>query len=366
MIMETPCIVLDMDRVERNLRRMQEICQANHCKLRPHTKTHKIPELAQLQLDYGAAGITVAKLSEAETMAQGGIRDIFMAYPLIGAHRIQRAIALAKSVRLICAADCYESAQLISQACVEAGIQMELRLEVDTGMARTGTPYVDAVEEAVRIAALPGVKLQGIFTFRGLIYDGKVDSDCRKCGIQEGEIMAALAEKIRARGILLEDVSVGSTPTGEFCAEVPGVTEVRPGTYIFQDMMQVNTHACGCTMDDVAATVWTQVVSTCKPDVIVVDCGCKSISTDTGPGKAPYGLRGYGTVVDHPELTLARLSEEHGMLEKTGASSVRTGEILRVIPNHICPTVNLYDRVYLMRGGEVYGSYCVAARGKNY
>ena len=107
MIMETPCIVLDMDRVERNLRRMQEICQANHCKLRPHTKTHKIPELAQLQLDYGAAGITVAKLSEAETMAQGGIRDIFMAYPLIGAHRIQRAIALAKSIRLICAADCY-------------------------------------------------------------------------------------------------------------------------------------------------------------------------------------------------------------------------------------------------------------------
>lgn len=138
MIMETPCIVLDMDRVERNLRRMQEICQANHCKLRPHTKTHKIPELAQLQLDYGAAGITVAKLSEAETMAQGGIRDIFMAYPLIGAHRIQRAIALAKSIRLICAADCYESAQLISQACVEAGIQMELRLEVDTGMGPDG------------------------------------------------------------------------------------------------------------------------------------------------------------------------------------------------------------------------------------
>ena len=97
-----------------------------------------------------------------------------------------------------------------------------------------------------------------------------------------------------------------------------------------------------------------------------MDCSCKSISTDTGPGKAPYGLRGYGTVVDHPELTLARLSEEHGMLEKTGASSVRTGEILRVIPNHICPTVNLYDRVYLMRGGEVYGSYCVAARGKNH
>lgn len=137
MIMETPCIVLIWTGWT-GFAAYAEICQANHCKLRPHTKTHKIPELAQLQLDYGAAGITVAKLSEAETMAQGGIRDIFMAYPLIGAHRIQRAIALAKSIRLICAADCYESAQLISQACVEAGIQMELRLEVDTGMGPDG------------------------------------------------------------------------------------------------------------------------------------------------------------------------------------------------------------------------------------
>ena len=168
--METPCIVLDMDKVCRNLKRMADICEKNHCHLRPHTKTHKIPELSQLQLDYGATGITVAKLAEAEVMAEHGIRDIFMAYPLIGEERIARAIALARKIRLICAADCYESAEKISRACAEAGVVLELRMEVDTGMHRTGIPYDLAADEAEKIAALPGIRLQGIFTFRGMIY----------------------------------------------------------------------------------------------------------------------------------------------------------------------------------------------------
>lgn len=364
--METPCIVLDMDKVCRNLKRMADICEKNHCHLRPHTKTHKISELSQLQLDYGATGITVAKLAEAEVMAEHGIRDIFMAYPLIGEERIARAIALARKIRLICAADCYESAEKISRACAEAGVVLELRMEVDTGMHRTGIPYDLAADEAEKIAALPGIRLQGIFTFRGMIYDGKTDVDCKKCGIQEGEIMVALAEKIRSRGIPIEDVSVGSTPTGEFCAEVPGVTEVRPGTYLFQDMMQVNTHACSSTLEDVAAVIRVQVVSTCKKGVVVIDCGCKSISTDVGQDKFPYFLQGYGTVVGHPELHFERLSEEHGMLRPDGPCSVKTGDILEIIPNHICPAINLYDHVYLKKSGEIYGTYQVAARGKNY
>lgn len=366
MRVETPCLVLDMEKVHQNLQRMADICKRNHCALRPHTKTHKIPQLAKLQLEYGAAGITVAKLSEAEVMAAHGITDIFMAYPLVGESRIRRALELAKRIRLICATDCYESAEAISRVCVAEGITLELRLEVDTGMRRTGIPYDRAPEEASAVAALPGICLQGIFTFRGMIYDGKTDLDLRKCGLQEGEIMVALAEKIRAGGIPLQDVSVGSTPTGEFCAEVPGVTEIRPGTYIFQDMMQVNTHACESTVDSVAATVWTQVVSHCKPEVIVVDSGCKSLSTDAAPGKIPYSLQGYGSVVGHPELCLTRLSEEHGMLDLDQPdSSIRTGDILKIIPNHICPTVNLYDYVYLMRDQEIYGKYEVAARGRN-
>lgn len=163
-----------------------------------------------------------------------------------------------------------------------------------------------------------------------------------------------------------EDVSVGSTPTGEFCAEVPGVTEVRPGTYLFQDMMQVNTHACSSTLEDVAAVIRVQVVSTCKKGVVVIDCGCKSISTDVGQDKFPYFLQGYGTVVGHPELHFERLSEEHGMLRPDGPCSVKTGDILEIIPNHICPAINLYDHVYLKKSGEIYGTYQVAARGKNY
>lgn len=366
MNVETPCLVIDIDKVHSNLKRMADICAANHCKLRPHTKTHKIPAFSQMQLDYGASGITVAKLAEAEAMADHGINDIFMAYPLIGEERIQRAIELSKRIRLICSVDCFESAEKISRACVSAGASMEVRLEIDTGMHRTGIPMEAAVEEAEKIAALPGITLQGIFTFRGMIYNGKTDLDRKKCGHQEGQIMAELAEKMRARGIAIEDVSVGSTPTGEFCAEVPGVTEIRPGTYIFQDMMQVNTGACGCTMDDVAAVVLAQVVSTCKPEVAVIDCGCKSISTDVAPGKPPYGCRGYGTIVGRPDLTLDRLSEEHGMLTAEGDFHLTTGELLRIIPNHICPTVNLYDHVYLEKDGVVFEKCEVAARGKNY
>lgn len=367
MYVETPCVVLDMEKVHRNLQRMADICQRNHCGLRPHTKTHKIPELAKLQIEYGAAGITVAKLSEAEVMADHGITDIFMAYPLIGESRIRRAIALSRRIRLICAADCLESAEAISRLCRAEGAVLELRLEVDTGMHRTGIPYETALQEALRIAALPGVRLQGLFTFRGMMYDGETCLDRRKCAHQEGSLMAALAEEIRKEGIPIQDVSVGSTPTAEFCAEVPGVTEVRPGTYIFQDMMQVNTSACESTLEDVAATVWTQVVSCCKPDVIVVDSGCKSLSTDAAPGKFPYSLRGYGTVAGYPELSLSRLSEEHGMLDlERPCPSIHVGDILRIIPNHICPTVNLYDRVYLLRDHELYGSYEVAARGRNY
>jgi len=243
---------------------------------------------------------------------------------------------------------------------------MELRLEIDTGMHRTGIPLDAAVEEAEKIATLPGVLLQGIFTFRGMIYNGETDLDCKKCGYQEGVIMADLAQQMQAKGLTIEDVSVGSTPTGEFCAEVPGVTEVRPGTYIFQDMMQVNTHACACTVDDVAAVILTQVVSTCKPEVAVVDCGCKSISTDVAPGKFPYNCRGYGSVVGRPDLTLSRLSEEHGMLSAEGDFGLETGALLRIIPNHICPAINLYDHIYLEKGGVIVGKYEIAARGKNY
>lgn len=363
MIIETPCVVVNMDKVEQNLERMAAVSKKSGCKLRPHVKTHKMPALAKLQMHYGACGITVAKLSEAETMADYGLSDIFMAYPLIGKERITRAMELGKKIRLICAVDCFESAEKISQICSSEGYTMEVRLEVDTGMHRSGIPYALAQEEAKKIASLPGISLQGIFTFRGMIFDGEIDADRRKCGIQEGRLMAELADQMRMAGIPIEDVSVGSTPTAEFCAEVPGVTEIRPGTYIFQDMMQVNTGVCG--MENVAAEVWTQVVSSCKPEVTVIDCGCKSIATDVAQGVPPYYLKGFGHVIGHSEFTFARLSEEHGMLHKSGNSDVKVGDILRIIPNHICPTVNLYDEVYLMRGGEIVDKVRVYARGKN-
>ncbi len=362
--LETPCVLIDIDVVRRNLERMAALCREAGCALRPHVKTHKSPYFAALQQEYGATGVTVAKLGEAEVMADHGIDDIFMAYPLIGEPAIRRALALAGRVRLILAADCFAAAEAIALAADAVGLSLELRLEVDTGMRRTGVPYDQALELARSIARLRGVRLQGIFTFRGLMHDGKTDTDREKCGLQEGRIMAELAAAMRAAGLPVPDVSVGSTPTAEFCARVPGVTEVRPGTYIFNDMMQLNTGACG--REDLAARVLTTVVSTSKPDMLVIDGGCKSFSTDVPPGVFPYFLQGHGTVEGHEDMLFERLSEEHGMLLRRGdPHEFSPGEKLAVIPNHVCPTVNLYDSVYLVRQGRVIDTVPVAARGKS-
>jgi len=339
---------------------MANVARENGVALRPHVKTHKIPRIAREQLEAGAAGITVAKLSEAEVMVDGGIEDIFIAYPLVTEAKIRQAVWLGERVRLIVGVDSLEGARRLSEAA--EGRNLEVRLEVDTGLRRTGIPRDEAVGLAGEIESMGNLDLTGIYTYRGAVLGGSKTLELEKAGLEEGRVMVSLAEQMRERGIRIEDVSVGSTPMAEYVAKVEGVTEIRPGTYVFYDRMQARLGAC--SLDDCAAVVVCTVVSRPTRDLAIIDGGSKTFATDVAPGADPLNLEGYGHIVGYPDAVLERLTEEHGMLSLDEDCDLEVGDTLQIIPNHICSTVNLHDQVYLVGEDGAVEETRVAARGK--
>ena len=362
--METPHLFIDGTRMNRNIEKMAGIARERGVKLRPHVKTHKIPAIAGRQLESGAAGITVAKVSEAEVMAEGGIRDIFIAYPLVTDSKIRRAIRLSRGgVRVVVGVDSMEGGRRLSRVAALEDRELEVRLEVDTGLRRTGVPLDGAVELAAGIVSLENLRLSGIYTYRGAVLeDGVPTLDLKRAGLEEGELMASLAERMRDRGLEVEDVSLGSTPTAEYAGEVEGVTEIRPGTYVFYDRMQAKLGAC--SLEECAATVVATVVSRPHEDLAIIDGGSKTFATDVPPGTRPLNLEGFGHVVDYPDAVLERLTEEHGMLRVKRAHDLEVGDTLRIIPNHVCSTVNLHNEVFFTDGTGGVERVEVAARGK--
>ena len=356
----TPYLLIDGTQLERNILRMANVARENGIALRPHVKTHKIPRIAREQLEAGAAGITVAKLSEAEVMADGGIEDIFIAYPLVTEAKIRQAVRLGERVRLIVGVDSLEGARRLSEAA--EGPNLEVRLEVDTGLRRTGIPRDEAVGLAGEIESMGNLDLTGIYTYRGAVLGGSKTLELEKAGLEEGRVMVSLAEQMRERGIRIKDVSVGSTPTAEYVAKVEGVTEIRPGTYVFYDRMQARLGAC--SLDDCAAVVVCTVVSRPTGDLAIIDGGSKTFATDVAPGADPLNLEGYGHILGYPDAVLERLTEEHGMLSVDEDCDLEVGDTLQIIPNHICSTVNLHDQVYLVGEDGAVEETRVAARGK--
>jgi D-serine deaminase-like pyridoxal phosphate-dependent protein len=233
---------------------------------------------------------------------------------------------------------------------------------VDTGLRRTGVPYDEAVELAHEIESLSNIDLTGIYTYRGAVLGGSPTLELEKAGFEEGELMVSLAHRMREQGIRVEDVSLGSTPTVEYAAQVEGVTEVRPGTYVFYDRMQARLGAC--SLDECAATVVCTVVSRPSANLAVIDGGSKTFATDVPPGSEPLNLEGFGYVVGYPGVVLERLTEEHGMLALGRDCDLEVGDTIQVIPNHICSTVNLHDEVYLADEDDTVRGVRVEARGK--
>lgn len=360
---DTPYVLIDTAKMRRNILNMSGIAQESSVTLRPHVKTHKVPAIARKQIEAGAPGITVAKVSEAEVMADGGIEDVFIAYPLVTEEKIQRSIALSDRItRLIVGVDSLEGARRLSRVAGAEDCTLEVRLEIDTGLRRTGVPYDRAVELAQVIAGLRNFNLTGIYTYRGAVIEGSPTLELEKAGMEEGQLMVSLADRMRERGVRVYDVSVGSTPTAQYAVHVDGVTEVRPGTYVFYDRMQV--HLGACSLDECAAEVIVTVVSRPSANLAVIDGGSKTFATDVRPGSAPLNLVGFGEIVGHPEATLERLTEEHGMISLSEDSGLQVGDTVRIVPNHICSTVNLHDAIYLTDEDGTVEELKVAARGK--
>jgi len=343
----TPALVIDMDRVERNIARVQQICDAAGVANRPHIKTHKSPYLAQLQMTAGARGITCQKLGEAEVMADAGIDDILISYNLIGDEKMARLGALLARTHVTVAADNPVVVAGLSAAGKIAGRPLPVVVECDTGRKRAGveTP-AEAIALARQIAATPGLTFAGLMMYP------------TETGWSEAQRFRDDAlHGLRQSGLEPAIVSTGGSPNLKNVGQLNGATEHRPGTYIYNDRMQV---AAGvATWDDCALNVYSTVVSRAAPDRGILDAGSKTLTADTG------GLDGYGLILEHPEAKIARFAEEHGFLDLSRSNTrPAVGDVVRIIPNHVCVVVNMFDDVVMVRGDEIIGTLPVAARGK--
>ena len=340
--LSTPALIVDTDRIRANITRWQS--HANECgvALRPHIKTHKTIEIARMQQAAGAQGITSAKLSEAECFVDAGWHDVFVAYPIIGIDKCRHAARLAKNCRLIVAVDSLIGVSQLASVAADAQVVIYVRVEVDSGLHRCGVPPDDVLQIVQAIQAAQYLSFDGLFTYRGAWFASANGRSPAELGREEGELLVQVANFVRQTGVAVDSISVGSTPTGMDAATVPGVTEIRPGTYVFGDDMQI--YAQSCTPSQVALSILCTVVSRPDAHTATIDAGSKTFSGDVNFER--MGLPGYATAVDY-DATLVRMSEEHGVLKLAPGVDLPIGTRIAMRPIHVCTTVNLSDELYL-------------------
>lgn len=352
--METPYLLIDSERLQENINAMAVFAKRHGVKLRPHIKAHKLPEIARRQIAAGAAGITVAKLSEAETMFAAGIDDIVVAFPLIGESKQARAAELMRQgCKLTLLVDSQLGAEEIAAFAPPGGT--DVLVKVDSGMRRCGlAPGPDLVNFILWLYGRPQLNFRGILTHAGHAYGCTDAAQVAQVGTEEGTLMVATAAALRRAGVPVAEVSIGSTPTVAWGGKVRGVTEIRPGNYVFNDATQIALGVVG--PERCSLTVVATVVSRPAPDRAIIDAGAKVLALDRG-AHGSEAVKGYGMLVN-PAWQLTRLSEEHGILE--GQHLPAIGSTVSIIPNHACPVINLADKV-LTSEGQIW---TVAARGR--
>ena len=346
---------------------MQALATAGGKRLRPHAKTHKSPVVAKWQLDAGAIGICCAKLGEAEVFADAGVGDIRLPYPLHPSNA-DRVVRLLDRVRLSIITDLAETAREWSAAMVAARRTLDVLVKVDVGFHRCGIdPHrPDAADFLAEVAALPGLRFRGLLSHAGHCYLAASQDEVRDIATREAELLAELAAQARAKGATVEEISVGATPTAPFSAAIDGVTELRPGNYVYFDRMQVGIGAA--SLADCALTVLATVVTKHK-DRVIFDSGSKTLTSDGARGAGA----GYGVVFTSVEdasavdegLLIERLSEEHATVRVVnGSTPLQVGDRVRILPNHSCVVSNLVDEIALVDGMTVVDRIPVAARGR--
>jgi D-serine deaminase-like pyridoxal phosphate-dependent protein len=357
--LETPAVIVDLDVMDRNLSRMADYCRAHQLRLRPHTKTHKIPELAKRQIAGGATGITVAKIGEAEVMLNAGITDMLIAYPIVGPTKTTRLAQLAENASITVSLDSEEVARGISEAAARQGKKIGVLIEMDVGFGRCGfSSETDLLALGRKVADMPGLEFRGLMFFPGQFSVGPEErADMRT---RVNDFIKRVLDAFSGADLPVAILSGGSTPTAYEGGLFHGVNEVRPGTYIFNDRNTVAVSAC--TLDDCALSVLVTVVSTAVSGHAVVDGGSKTFSYDRFQGGDGTG---FGIVREDPAAQVERFSEEHGHLNiQRSDRRYRIGDRLSVIPNHVCTTVNMHDEIYGVRGERVEDVWRVEGRGK--
>jgi D-serine deaminase-like pyridoxal phosphate-dependent protein len=362
--LDTPALIIDLDKLEFNVRDMAEFAKSRNINLRPHIKTHKSPDIAQMQINHGASGIACAKIGEAQVMAAHNIRDIHVVYPVVGRGKVERIIKLMDSAKIIGLVDCYEQARCLFEVLNRHDTFLDVTVAVDVGLNREGIQPEDAAEFFRKVSLLPNINVIGISTHAGHVYAAGSREEVVRIGKEEGEMMVGVAEELRRADFDIEVVSVGSTPTAKIAGNIDGVTEIRPGNYVFYDAIQA---ALGVVpLERCALKVLTTIVSRhSKPyPRLVIDAGSKALTLDKGAHGVSL-LKGYGVAEGYEDsLLVERLSEEHGVVRVIDNADLGIGDRIEIIPNHACGVVNQFDVAYGIKDEEVVKVFNIEARGR--
>lgn len=362
-VLSTPVVTINKGKLVANIEKMATDCREKGIRIRPHFKAHKLIPIARLQKLHGAAGFTVAKLSEAKKLVDAGFDDVLVAYPLWGEDKWERYFSLAHRSRLKTIIDSFEAYEAWERQAGRRKRKVDVYIKVDSGLHRAGYPPGDRlIELTIKVANSPRFNLRGLLTHAGHVYSTNSTERRRAIGLDEGQTLLRVAQTLKSRGISVAEISVGATPTVEFNLETPGVTEVRPGNYVFYDATQIRLGVV--SPERCALSVLTTVVSKPAPDRRIIDAGAKVLALDQGAHGQSVG-DGFG-MLSVPGWKLTRLSEEHGILERIieDAPDISPGYRLQIIPNHACPVINLADKVVVVdEEGKPLDVWTVDARG---
>ncbi|HSH37377.1 MAG TPA: alanine racemase [Chthoniobacterales bacterium] len=367
---ETPAVLIDRERLLRNIDWAQALANRHRLALRPHVKTHKCVEIARIQLERGAVGLTASKVDEALVFIEARASSVTVAYPLVDERKLRRLLSAAKQygTDLRVVVDSRIATELLAGIAIELQMTVGAFVEIDVGLRRCGLSESDpAIVELARfVCSSSHVHFAGLLSHAGHAYGAANASGAAAVAADECRILQRVRSEVEAAGIVVPEVSVGSTPTVLASDSYEGITEIRPGNYVFMDRTPVRLGLA--SVEQVALTVLATVVSR-NADYLIVDAGSKVLTSDLGAhGTAGAGGYGIALPVNAPEsgtsgLHVARLSEEHGFIERAG-SDLPIGTKLRIVPNHACPVVNLADELIIVSGDDEVARWRVAARGR--
>jgi D-serine deaminase-like pyridoxal phosphate-dependent protein len=356
----TPLLVVDVDRLDRNVGDMADRFAAAGVRLRPHVKTSKCWAVARRQLAAGAIGFTCSTPAEVAWLQERGVSDLLWAHLPVGPRKVEFAVAAAARGGLTVALDSAAAARPLADAASAAGVVVPFVLEVNTGHARTGVEPAAAETRAAELAALPGLRLRGVQTHEGHLAAHSDRGAMERAGTAAGTLLGEIAARLRADGHDLDIVSVGSTPGSTSAPFAPGVTEGRPGTYVYYDANQVRLGSA--TLGHCALSVLARVVSVQRDGRAIIDAGLKAMSSDTIAVAGSVGVVCDRALVPVPDIAFAEANEEHGFLTGRGVAALSVGDVVRVVPNHACGTTNMWSHVVAARGGRVLDDWSIDAR----